>query len=216
MTAPQLIAALQAQANPVNVAGMARFGINAAGTLGVPVREIRKLARQAGRSHALALELWDSGIHEARILATIVDEPAKVTRRQMEAWARDFDSWDVCDQACQNLFWRTPHACDMADRWTAARHEFVRRAAFALIASLALKARDVPDERIEEFLPKIAAAATDDRNFVKKAVNWALRGIGKRNARLRELAIATARQIRSLDSRSARWIAADALRELQA
>src|SRR5262249_16739323 len=137
MTAPELIAALQAQADPVNVAGMARFGINPAGTLGVPVREIRKLARQAGRSHALALELWDSGIQEAPILATIVDEPSRVPRRQMEAWARGFDSWDVCDQACQNLFWRTPHACGMAARWTAARHEFVRRAGFALIANLA-------------------------------------------------------------------------------
>src|SRR5713226_718138 len=125
MTASELVAALRAQANPENVAGMARFGINAEGTLGVSVAEIRKLAKRAGRSHETALELWASGIHEARILATIVDEPARVTRRQMEAWARDFDSWDVCDQACMNLFWRTPEAWDLAAKWARAKPEFV-------------------------------------------------------------------------------------------
>jgi len=215
MTALELIAVLQTHASPVNVAGMARFGINPAGTLGVPVVALRKLARQAGRSHSLALELWESGIHEARILATIVDEPALVTRRQMEAWARGFDSWDVCDHACQNLFWRTPHAWAMAEKWSGARSEFVRRAGFALIAQLAARSPEGADARLEGFLPAIMAAATDDRNFVRKAVNWALRQIGKRNPRLRVRAIATAQQIRALDSRSARWIAADALRELQ-
>jgi 3-methyladenine DNA glycosylase AlkD len=215
MTASELIAALKAQANPVNVAGMARFGINAEGTLGVSVAEIRKLARKAGRNHDLALALWASGIHEARILATIVDEPARVTRRQMAAWARDFDSWDVCDQACMNLFWRTPQAWEMAVKWAGAKREFVRRAGFALMACLAWKTKEAPDERFEAFLPLIADAATDDRNFVKKAVNWALRGIGKRNPRLRRSAIATAKEIGGLDSRAARWIASDALRELQ-
>jgi 3-methyladenine DNA glycosylase AlkD len=215
MTAPELIAVLQAKANPANVAGMARFGINPDGTLGVSVAEIRKLARAAGRGHALALELWKSGIHEARILATIVDEPACVTRAQMNAWARDFDSWDVCDQACQNLFHRTPHAWDMAIRWSSAKSEFVRRAGFSLMASLALKDKISPDERFEALLPLIAAAATDERNYVRKAVNWALRGIGKRNPRLRRSAIAAAEEIVRMDSRAARWIAADALRELR-
>jgi len=215
VTAAELIAALQAKANPANVAGMARFGINPNGTLGVSVAEIRKLARRVGRSHALALDLWDSGIHEARILAAIVDEPACITRSQMNQWATDFDSWDVCDQACQNLFHRTPHAWDMAVKWARAKPEFVRRAGFSLIASLASKDKDSPEERFEALLPLIAAAATDERNFVKKAVNWALRGIGKRSPKLRRSAIASAREIARLESRAARWIAADALRELQ-
>jgi 3-methyladenine DNA glycosylase AlkD len=215
MTAPEILAALRAQANPENVAGMARFGISSTGTLGLPVTAIRALARRAGRDHELALGLWASGIHEARILATIVDEPARVTRRQMNQWARDFDSWDVCDQACQNLFRYVPFAWTMAARWAGARPEFVRRAAFALMAGLAVKAKQAPDEAFEALLPLIIAAATDPRNFVKKAVNWALRSIGKRNPHLRRAAIATAETIRTIDSPTARWIAADALRELR-
>ena len=216
MTAPEILAALRAQANPKNVAGMARYGISAKGTLGVPVAEIRRLAKQAGRSHQLAAELWASGIHEARILATIVEEPARVTRRQMNRWARDFDSWDVCDQACQNLFRYTPLAWAMAAQWAGARREFPRRAAFALMAGLAVKAKDAPDEDFEALLPLIARAATDERNLVKKAVNWALRAIGKRNPHLRRAAIAAAGNIRTIDSPVARWIASDALRELRA
>ena len=161
MTAPEILDALRAQANPKNVAGMARYGISTAGTLGVPVVEIRRLARQAGRSHALAAELWASGVHEARILATIVDQPALVTRRQMNQWARDFDSWDVCDQACLNLFRYTPFAWTMAAEWSGAKREFVRRAGFALMAGLAVKAKDASDEQFEALLPFIAGAATD-------------------------------------------------------
>lgn len=216
MTAPQILAELRARANPSNVAGMARYGINTRGTLGVPVYELRALARQIGRSHALAARLWASGIHEARILATIIDDPALVTRRQMDAWARDFDSWDVCDQACQNLFRYTPHAWAMAVKWAHSDREFVRRAAFALMAGLAGKAKDAPDEDFLTLFPLLASAATDERNMVKKALNWALRAIGKRNPKLRRAAIAAAEEIRMLDSRSARWIASDALRELSA
>jgi 3-methyladenine DNA glycosylase AlkD len=215
MTAPEIVAALRAQADQKNVAGMARYGISASGTLGVPMPVIRRLARQAGRSHSLAAELWASGIHEARILATIVDDPARVTRRQMNRWARDFDSWDVCDQACQNLFRYTPFAWTIAAEWAGARREFVRRAAFALMAGLAVKAKDASDEPFEALLPLIVLAATDERNLVKKAVNWALRAIGKRNPQLRRTAIAAAEKIRALDSPAARWIAADALRELR-
>ena len=214
MTARQILDALRSRANPANVAGMARYGINPRGTLGVPVAELRRLAREIGRDHALAAQLWDSGIHEARILATIVDDAALVTRRQMDAWARDFDSWDVCDQACQNLFRYSPHAWHMAVKWSGAKREFVRRAAFSLMAGLAGKARGVPDARFESLLSLIAAASTDDRNMVKKAVNWALRAIGKRNQDLRRAAMAAAMRIRALDSASARWIASDALREL--
>ena len=216
MTATEVLAALRAAADPKNVAGMARYGISTQGTLGVPVVLIRRLAKQAGRSHELAAELWDSGIHEARILATIVDRPEWVTRRQMNQWARDFDSWDVCDQACLNLFRYTPFAWAMSARWAGARREFVRRAGFALMAGLAVKDKNASDADFEALLPLIAVAATDPRNMVKKAVNWALRSIGKRNPHLRRAAIAAAEDIRAIDSPAARWIASDALRELRA
>jgi len=211
----RLLETLRAHANPVNVAGMARYGINTAGTLGVPIPVLRRLAREAGRDHDLAQALWDSRIHEARILATLVDDPARVTARQMDRWARDFDSWDVCDQACQNLFRYTPMAFAKAAQWARAKREFVRRAGFSLMAGLASKAKDAPDEQFAALLPLIAAAAGDDRNMVRKAANWALRGIGKRNRQLHKLALAAATEIGRQDSRSARWIAADALRELR-
>ena len=216
MTASEVLTALRTAADPKNVAGMARYGISTQGTLGVPVVLIRRLAKQAGRSHELAAELWDSGIHEARILATIVDRPEWVTRRQMNQWARDFDSWDVCDQACLNLFRYTPFAWAMAARWAGARREFVRRAGFAMMAGLAVKDKNASDADFESLLPLIAVAATDPRNMVKKAVNWALRSIGKRNPHLRRAAIASAEDIRTIDSPTARWIASDALRELRA
>jgi 3-methyladenine DNA glycosylase AlkD len=210
---------LKAQANPANVAGMARYGIATRGTLGVPVHALRKLAKQVGRgemgdNHELAAELWASGIHEARILATIVDHPALVTRSQMNRWARDFDSWDVCDGACHNLFRYTPFAFEKAAAWARAKPEFVRRAGFALMAGLAVKAKGAPDAAFEAWLPLIAEAADDERNLVKKAVNWALRAIGKRNPRLRRQAVAAAEAIRKMDSPAARWIAGNALREL--
>ncbi len=215
MGAQELIAHLREHANPANVAGMARYGINPKGTLGVSIPLIRGLARKAGRDHALAAELWDSGIHEARILATLIDDPALITSRQMDRWARQFDSWDVCDQACQNLFRYSPLAFDKAAEWAGAKQEFARRAGFALMAGLVVKAKTAPDARFEAFLPLIREASTDERNFVRKAVNWALRSIGKRNTGLRWKAIAAAEAIREIDSRSARWIAADALRELR-
>jgi 3-methyladenine DNA glycosylase AlkD len=211
----QILSTLRAQANPANVAGMARYGINPAGTLGVPVPVIRRMAKEIGHDHDLAEALWRSGIHEARILATIVDEPARVTARQMNRWARDFDSWDVCDQACSNLFRYTPMAFEKAAQWAGAQPEFVRRAGFSLMAALAVSAKTATDEQFAAFLPLIADAAADDRNLVKKAVNWALRAIGKRNPRLHRLAMAAAVEIARQDSRSARWIAADALRELR-
>jgi 3-methyladenine DNA glycosylase AlkD len=214
MTAPEIIAELQARANPANVAGMARYGIITDRTLGVPVYELRSLAKRVGRDHKLAARLWASGIQEARILATIVDDPKQVTRRQMDAWAHDFDSWDVCDQACQNLFRYTPHAWDKAAKWAQSRSQFVRRAGFALMAGLAVKDKHASDDDFIELFPLLAAAAIDERNLVKKALNWALRAIGKRNPNLRKKAIAAARKIHAIGSRSARWIASDALREL--
>jgi len=215
MTCDEVLAVLRSHANPVNVAGMARFGISSEGTLGVSMPLMRRLAKQAGKNHALAQELWKSGIHEARIMATLVDELDRVTPRQMNAWARDFDSWDVCDQACQNLFRYAPCAFEKAAEWSHSDREFVKRAGFAMMAGLAVKAKSATDEQFEALLPLIAAGASDDRNFVKKAVNWALRQIGKRNPRLRRKAIAAAKEIQAQGTRPARWIAADALRELQ-
>ncbi len=209
----QMLASLRAKADPRNVEGMARFGINPEGTLGVSVKELRLLAR-GRRDHGLALELWQSGIHEARILAALVDDPAQVTAQQMDAWAADFDSWDVCDQACLILFDKTPFAPAKAVEWAARPEEFIKRAGFALMAGLAWHDKSAPDSLFLEFLPIIAREATDRRNYVKKAVNWALRQIGKRNAALRQAAIAAAGEIQQLDSPAARWIAADALREL--
>ena len=215
MTATEILAALHAQANPANVAGMARYGISSSGTLGVPMPALRALARAAGRDHALAGQLWASGIHEARILASLIDDPAAVTARQMDRWIRDVDSWDVCDQLCQNLLRYTPTAFATARRWSRARAEFKRRAAFSLMAGLAVKSK-APDSSFEAFFPLIREAAGDDRNLVKKAVNWALRQIGKRNPALRQRAIVVALEIRAVDSGPARWIAAGALRELRA
>ena len=215
MTAPEILAILRSHANPANVAGMARYGICAEGTLGVTIPIVRGLAREAGKDHALALALWKSGVHEARILASMVDERDRVTPAQMDRWARDLDSWDVCDQVCHNLFRYTPHAWVKAVEWSRAEGEFVKRAGFSLMAGLAVKDKAATDHQFETLLPLIVRAAADDRNMVKKAVNWALRQIGKRNPRLRQRAIAAAREIQKQGTRPARWIAAGALRELE-
>ena len=214
MNARVILRQLEAHANPRNVAGMARYGINPRGTLGVSIPALRALAKQTGPDHDLALKLWKTGIHEARILAGYIAEPAELTSRQMDAWARDFDSWDVCDQVCSNLFDKTRHARRKAIAWSRRREEFVKRAGYVLMAALAVHDKEAGDEVFEKFLPHIVRGAQDERNYVKKAVNWALRQIGKRNRKLNRCAIATARQIQKLPALAARWIAADALREL--
>jgi 3-methyladenine DNA glycosylase AlkD len=194
---------------------MARFGINPDGALGVRIPDLRRLAKEIGTDHRLALSLWKSGLHEARILASMIDDPAAVTEPQMESWVRDFDSWDVCDQCCGNLFDRTPFAYPKAVEWTSRNEEFVKRAGFALMAWAAVHDKAEDDRVFLEFLPIIEREADDNRNFVKKAVNWALRQIGKRNRRLHRAALAAARRLsKRNDSRAARWIGADALREL--
>ncbi len=205
---------LRQLAVPARLDGMARYGIATDRALGVTVTELRALARRLGHDHRLAAELWRSGIHEARILASIVDEPSAVTEAQMERWVRGFDSWDLCDGVCCNLFDRTAMWFDKALGWSAREPEFERRAGFVLMAGAATHRRDEPDERFLELLGVLPAAATDERNYVRKAVNWALRQIGKRSPELRTHAVATAEQIAALDSRAARWIASDALREL--
>jgi 3-methyladenine DNA glycosylase AlkD len=205
---------LNAMADRSRLAGMARYGIATDKALGITVTELRALARTLGRDHALAAELWETQIHEARLLATMVDEPARVTEAQMEAWVHDLDSWDLCDGVCGNLFDRTRFAFRKAVEWSARDDEFVKRAGFALMAWAAVHRKDAEDEQFAVFLPIIRAEATDDRNYVKKAVNWALRQIGKRSPELNRKAVETARQIQHMDSRSARWIGSDALREL--
>ncbi len=206
---------LESRADPAAVEGMARFGITAKKVYGVPTPVLRKLARQIGKDHDLAGRLWVTGILDARGLATLVDDPKRVTRKQMELWVKDFDSWAVCDAACLNLFRWTPWAYGKCREWSARQAEFVKRAAFSLMAGLAVSDKAAKNESFRAFLPLIKREAADERNFVRKAVNWALRQIGKRNRRLNREAIRTAEMLRHLDSRSARWIAADALRELK-
>ncbi len=209
-----VIEKLKSLSNPKNVEGMARFGISSNKTLGVSVPKLRKMAKEIGKDHQLAQELWDSGYHEARILAGMIDDPKMVSEKQVDKWARGFDSWDVCDQCCMNLFDKTPFAFDKAIKLTGEKKEFVRRSGFALMACLAWHDKNSPDERFMKFFPLIKKYSTDDRNFVKKAVNWALRQIGKRNGNLRKMAIKTARDIQKIDSKAAKWVASDALREL--
>jgi 3-methyladenine DNA glycosylase AlkD len=205
---------LRSLGDPKAAKGAARFGIDVPRIWGVSAPNLRRLAKDIGKDHKLALQLWRTGIHDARILATLIDDPAQVTERQMERWARDFDSWAVCDAACCCLFDKTVYAWDKTVEWTNREPEYVKRASFVLMASLAVHDKKAPDDWFEAFFPLLVEQATDDRNFVKKAVNWALRQIGKRNQRLNSLAIQTAERIRRIDSRPARWIAADARREL--
>jgi 3-methyladenine DNA glycosylase AlkD len=214
MHCKDILQQLKSLSNPESVAGMARFGINPNNTYGVSIPALRKIARETGKDHALAQKLWQSGIHEARILAGMVDEPGKVTWEQMEEWAADFDSWDVCDQVCSNLFDKTDFAYQKAHEWSGRKEEFVKRAGFVLMAALAVHDKRAGDEKFLEFLPIIKREAVDDRNFVKKAVNWALRQIGKRNLNLNTAATETARDIQETDSKAAKWVASDALREL--
>jgi 3-methyladenine DNA glycosylase AlkD len=214
MECEEVLDRLKSLANPQAVAGMARYGISPHNTLGVSVPALRKLAREVGRNHGLAQQLWSSGVHEARILASMIDDPRMVTEEQMDRWAADFDSWDVCDQCCGNLFDKTGFAYRKAIEWAARDEEFVKRAGFALMAWLAFHDKRAPDEAFLQFLPVIKRESVDDRNFVKKAMNWALRHIGKRNANLNRAAIQTAKEIQEMGSKPGRWIAADALREL--
>jgi 3-methyladenine DNA glycosylase AlkD len=218
---------LASQASEESRAGMARYGINVAHAFGVSVYELRRMAKALGTDHDLALALWDTGNHEARMLASMVDDPAAVTEAQMEEWAAAFDSWDVCDQVTSNLFDKTPFAYDKVRQWSTAEDEWVKRAAFATAAALAVQDKAAPDERFLAILELVRREAGDGRNFVRKAVNWALRNIGKRNAALHAAAIDTAAAIlasadtlaaadrRDPAARSARWVARDALRELR-
>ncbi len=201
--------------NPSNREGMARYGIRTEHALGVSMPALRGIAKEIGKDHIIAVNLWESGIHEARILACLIDDPDHVSEEQMEAWVQDFDSWDLCDQCCSNLFDRTPYARQKAVEWAGSEDEFVKRAGFVLMAALSVHDKKAGDAVFLAFLPLIRKASSDERNFVKKAVNWALRQIGKRNRQLNQAAIDIAGELAAAESRSARWIGRDALRELQ-
>lgn len=200
--------------NERNIEGMRRFGIvSRHEQLGISVSDLRKIGRPHRRDHAVALELWKTKVSEAMVLAALIDDPAQVTERQMDRWVRDCDNWGLTDALCFGLFDRTPYAEGKAHEWSARRGEFVKRSAFALMAGMAVHRNDLGDDVFLRFLPVIAREATDERNFVRKAVSWALRQIGKRNPKLRAAATAEAKRIAKVDSRSARWIARDTLRE---
>ncbi|MFL7891360.1 MAG: DNA alkylation repair protein [Anaerolineales bacterium] len=214
-TVEEVMQELESKAKPDQLEGMARFAILGDQRMGVSVPDMRKIAKDAGKNHQLALDLWDTGVPEAMIVAGMVAEAEKLTEEEMEDWVVDINSWDICDQVCMNLFEKTPLAEKKIYEWSGREEEFVKRAAYALIACLAWHDKDAGDDEFTKFFPLILAGSTDERNFVKKAVNWALRNIGKRNQALNEAAIRTANQIQKLDSRSARWIASNALRELK-
>jgi len=206
---------LRGKARPDQLAGMARFGMAVERRLGVSVPDMRAIAKETGKDHRLALELWDTGIAEARMVAAMIDDPTQLTAGQMEDWVKDFNSWDVCDQVCMNLFDKSPLAWEKVVEWSEREEEYVKRAAFALIACLAWHVKQAADAQFIRLLPVIKRGATDERNFVKKAVNWALRHVGKRNRNLNRAAIEAAKEIQRIDSKAARWVAADAIRELE-
>jgi len=217
MNIDEIIAALKSMGSrdPKDLKGMERYGINISRTLGaVSTPSMMKLARQLGKDHALAQRLWTTGFREARILAFMTDDPEQVTARQMDSWVEDFDSWDICDGTCLHLFSKSSLAFDKALEWTSLNEEYVKRAGFVLMACLAVGKRKTNDDQLAAFLPIIERESGDERNYVKKAVNWALRQIGKRNNYLNKLAVEAGERIKSRDSKTARWIASDALCEL--
>jgi len=210
----EVIKELRSLGDPENVKGMARYGINPKNNLGVSIYKLRPIAKEIGKDHDLALKLWASGIHDARLLACFIDDPSKVTGKQMNSWAKDFDSWDICDQACTSLFDLTPLAREKIFEWAEREEEFIKRGAFSLIAGLSVHDKKASDKEFEQFSLLIKKHSTDERNYVKKAVNWALRNIGKRNLILNKKMIKLAEEILKIDSKTARWIARDALKEL--
>ena len=209
-----LLKKLKSMSNQEAVKGMARYGINPKNNLGVSIYKLRPIAKEIGKDHKLALKLWSSGIHDARLLACFIEDPVKITGGQMDSWAKDFDSWDVCDQACTSLFDLTPFAWKKIFEWTKRDEEFVKRAAFSIIAGLAVHDKKASDKEFEQFSTLIKKHSVDGRNYVKKDVNWALRNIGKRNLVLNKQMIKLSKEIQKIDSKSARWIANDAIREL--
>jgi 3-methyladenine DNA glycosylase AlkD len=214
-TYDSIIKELKSLRNPRNIEGMARYGLNSPKTLGLCMPDLMRIAKETGRNHELAQRLWRSGIYEARVLAFMIDDWRQVTEQQMERWAKDFDNWGIVDGCCGHLFDRTPYAYKKAVEWSKRKEEFVKRAGFTMMATLTVHDKKAEDEKMLRFLPLIVKGSTDERKYVSKSINWALRQIGKRNRALNRKAIETAEQIKKLDSKAARWIASDALRELR-
>lgn len=214
VTAAQALKLLKAHASQTHREGLTRFGIPNEHALGVPMASIQAIGKRLGRQHALADALWDTGVYEARTLVAFVADPALLTAAQMDRWCRDFDNWAICDSLCFHLFDRSPHAWTKVRRWSARRGEFQRRTAFALLASLAVHDKQASDADFEAVMPLIAAAAGDERNFVKKGVSWALRAIGHRNAALYRQAVALAKKLAASADDAERWVGKDALRDL--
>lgn len=210
----KIIERLESLSDPHAIEGMARFGITPGKVFGVSIPELRRMAKEAGRDHELAIKLWEHDCRETRILASMTEQPGIVTERQMEEWVKDFDYWEICDQCCMNMFERTPFAYDKAVEWSLREEEFVKRAGFVLMARLAVSDKKAENSAFEQFLPFIVRESCDSRNYVKKAVNWALRQIGKRNLYLHSRALETSNEILSIDCAAAKWIARDAMREL--
>jgi 3-methyladenine DNA glycosylase AlkD len=211
----EVIADLQRRGSPAVRNGMARFAIPSNHAVGIPVGTLRGIAKSLGRDHDLAVALWQHGLYEARMLACFVDDPKLVTPAQMDRWCRDFDSWAICDTACFHLFDKTPYAYRKVEQWVTKKAEFVKRAAFALLASLALHDKKGPDQPFIDAMPLIEEAATDERNFVRKGVSWALRGIGMRNENLRAIARVLAEKLAASEDKTERWIGKDALKDFK-
>jgi 3-methyladenine DNA glycosylase AlkD len=215
MQVKEVIKRLNSLSNPKRVEDMKRFGIKGINFLGISMPEIRKLGKEIGKNHTLALDLWSSGIHEAKLLAGFIDDPKLVSEEQMDNWAEDFDSWDIVDSTVGSLFEKTEFARKKALEWRNNDHEYIKRAAFVLMLRFAIGKKKVTDDEIAEFLPMIVEGAYDERNMVKKAVNWALRQIGKKNLFLNKKAIKTGEEILKIGTKHSNWIANHALRELR-
>ena len=210
-----IVKELKAKANPDNLEGMARFGISTANRLGNSIPDLRGLAKEIGKNHKLALELWKEGIDETRILASMIGEGDKLTEEQADKWASDFNSWDVCDQVCMNLFEKLPFIERKIKEWPKREEEFVKRAAFATLACIAVHDKEKKDNEFIKFFKIIKKSSTDERNYVKKAVSWALRNIGKRNKNLNKEVVKFAKELEKSNLKSAKWIARDTLRDIQ-
>jgi len=215
ITVKTVLEELKRLSSPEAKAAQAYFKIGSEKSFGLRTPQMRKLSREIGRNHELALQLWKTEIHEARHIAAFIADPKQVTEELMEQWVKDFNSWDIVDNTCGTLFDKTPFAFEKAIEWTKRKKEYEKRAGFTMMAELAFHDKKTEDKKFEQFFPYIIAESNDERNFVKKAINWALRQIGKRNERLCRKAIAVARQIQKKDDTASKWIASDALRELE-
>jgi 3-methyladenine DNA glycosylase AlkD len=215
MELQDIVGRLELLSTPENIEGMERFGITPEKTYAVRIPELRKIAKESGKNHELALELWELDFRETKILACMIDDPERVSSAQLNEWVLEFDYWEICDQCCMNLFRKTSFAYNKIFEWGENEAEFVKRAAFSLLAVMAVHDKKQPNQQFEQYYPLLISASTDNRNFVKKSVNWALRSIGKKNSSLNKSSIDLAEEILALNTKSSKWIASNALKELK-